>query len=101
MPAAAQPPPPRTVATRCAVCFLCSWRSRARTRSPTSDLESEGLRGQPTGSWAGGDSNVSAWSRPSVVAAHTAVSPGFCTLTRRFQRDMMLFIDTQFSNLYT
>jgi len=44
----------------------------------------EGLRGQPR---PGVDShaNVSAWSRPSVVAAHTAVSPGFCTPTRRFQ----------------
>ncbi len=27
----------------------------------------------------------SAWSRPSVVVVHTAVSPGFCTPTRRFQ----------------
>jgi len=25
------------------------------------------------------------WSRPPVVAVHTAVSPGFCTPTRRFQ----------------
>jgi hypothetical protein len=38
----------------------------------------------------GVDSNVSlsAWSRPrllSVVAVHTAISPGFCTPTRRFQ----------------
>ena len=30
----------------------------------------------------GVDSNVSAWSRPSVVAAHTANLPGFCTLRR-------------------
>ena len=35
-----------------------------------------GLSGQPK---PGVDSNVSAWSRPSVVAVHTAVSPGFCT----------------------
>ena len=42
----------------------------------------EGLRGQPR---PGVDSNVSAWSRPSAVAVHTAVSPGFCTPTLMFQ----------------
>ena len=33
----------------------------------------------------GVDSNVSAWSRPSVVAVHKAVSPGVCAPARRFQ----------------
>jgi hypothetical protein len=44
----------------------------------------EGLRGQPR---QGVDSNVSAWSQLSVAAVtvHTAVSPGICTPTRRFQ----------------
>jgi hypothetical protein len=42
----------------------------------------EGLFGQPK---PGVDSNVSAWSRLSAAAVHTAVSPGFCTPTRRFQ----------------
>jgi len=42
----------------------------------------EGLRGHPRPEV---DSNVSAWSQPSVVAVDTAVSPGFCTPTRRFQ----------------
>ena len=41
----------------------------------------EGLCGQPR---PGVDSNVSAWSRLSVVAAHTAISPGVCAPTRRF-----------------
>jgi len=46
----------------------------------------EGLRGHPRSLPPGVDSNVSAWSRPSVqvvaVHWHTAVSPGFCTPTR-------------------
>jgi hypothetical protein len=37
--------------------------------------QKEGLRGHPR---PGVDSNVSAWSRLSVVAVHTAISPGFC-----------------------
>ena len=41
--------------------------------------QKEGLRGHPR---PGVDSNVSAWSRPSVVAAHTANLPGVCTLRR-------------------
>ena len=46
--------------------------------------DSEGLRGHPR---PGVDSNVSAWSRLSVAAVHTAVSPGVCTVTptRRFR----------------
>jgi len=43
--------------------------------------DSEGLRGHPR---PGVDSNVSVWSRPSIVAVHTAVSPGFCTLPSPF-----------------
>jgi hypothetical protein len=50
-------------------------RDLSRTRK-------EGLRGHPR---PGVDFNVSAWSRPSVFAVHTAVSPGFCTPTRGFQ----------------
>jgi hypothetical protein len=42
----------------------------------------EGLREQPR---PGVDSNVSASSLLSVVAVNTAISPGFCTSTRRFQ----------------
>ena len=38
--------------------------------------QKEGLRGHPR---PGVDSNVSAWSRLSVVAVHTAISPGFCS----------------------
>ena len=30
------------------------------------------------------DADVSAWSRLSVAAVHMAVSPGFCSPTRRF-----------------